>query len=345
MPGASGSRSITIQDVAVAAGVSLATVSRALADSPRVKPETRRRIQALAKEMGYTPSAIARGLATKRTWTLGVAVRDIADAYIAELVRCIDRQALQRGYTLLLSHSGDDPKREPAAINILRQQRVDGIIVADPSVDDALLTAVGEDGTPAIVIDRPQSPYSVGTDNLAAAQMAVEHLLDLGHTRIAYIGDTRNWQESEERWAGYERGLAQRGLSPSPPLTSGRGGGWTAMGRACGEYLLQLPEPPTAVFCYNDLTAIGAIGALYAAGLRVPEDMSVVGYDDISLARHFEPPLTTIAQDKERLAELAVEMLLELINGQEPARKRLLLPGQLVVRASTGPPPRSTGMP
>lgn len=338
MSSAAGPRPVTIRDIADAAGVSPSTVSRALANSPRVTRKTRERIHRIAKEMGYAPSAIARGLVTRRTRTLGVTVRDVADPYIAELVRCIDRAALERGYSLLLSHSGNAPEREPDAVQILRQQRVAGLIVADPSVDDALLAAMGGDGTPIVIIDHRESPNCIDTDNLPAARLAVEHLLDLGHRRIAYIGDTRNWRESEERRAGYEQALAQRGLAPYPSWIDPSADSRPAMGRACAAHLLALSEPPTAILCYNDLTALGAMAAIHAAGLTVPGDISVVGYDDISLARHLDPPLTTIAQDREGLAELAVEMVLALLNGVEvPARR--LLPGRLVVRASTGPPP------
>lgn len=328
---------VTIQDVATAAGVSLATVSRALANSPRVKPDTRQRIQELAAKMGYAPSAIAQGLATKRTHTLGVVVRDIGDAFVAELVRSIDHQALTHGYTLLLSHCGDDPSRELAATHILRRQRVDGIIVADPSVPETFLPPASGSGTPAILINSQQYHYSVGTDNPSATEEAVNHLLSLGHRRIAYIGSLRNAPESRERQAGYERALRRFGITPDPTLVAEGEAGWEHAGWAHTERLLRLPAPPTAILCFNDLTAIGALGAAQAAGLAVPADLSLIGFDDISLTRYLNPPLTTVSQDREQLARVAVEMVLALLDGSEPPARHLV-PGRLVLRASTCPP-------
>jgi len=330
---------VTIQDVAQAAGVALSTVSRALADNPRVSLATRRRIQALAKEMGYTPSAIARGLATKRTRNLGVVVRDIADPFIAELVRNIDNVALEHGYTLLLSHCGGNPERELGAINLLRQQRVDAIIVADPSVGDSVLPTLEELQVPVLLINRRQCALAIGTDNVAAARLAVAHLADLGHRRIAYIGTARNRAESRERQAGYEQELRARGLTLQPELVVEGEGEWPESGHRSMQALLRLPQPPTAVFCFNDLTAIGAMASIHDAGLSVPADISVVGFDGISLGAHVNPALTSVAQDREGLARRAVEIVLDRLNAQNIAPPQLL-PGKLVLRHSTRPLPR-----
>ena len=157
---------VTMNDVAKAAGVALSTASRALADSPRVSVSTREQIQTLARDMGYVPSAIARGLATKRTFSFGVVVRDIVDPCQAELVRLIDMHALELGYSLILSHSGNDDRRELAAINILRQKRVDAIIMPDSSVSDSFLAQVTKDGIPVVLLNRPSYPYSIGIDSV-----------------------------------------------------------------------------------------------------------------------------------------------------------------------------------
>ncbi len=324
---------VTMDDVARAAGVALSTVSRALSDNPRVNVATRAQIQKLAREMGYVPSAIARGLATKRTYALGVVVHDIVDPFQAELVRLIDMRALELGYSLLLSHSGDEEQREQQAINILRQQRVDAIIMPDSSVSDSFLSQVASEGMPVVLLNRMSYPYSIEIDNVGAGEMAAIHLLDLGHRRIAYIGGTRTQPENDDRQSGYARALEKRGQSVDPALIT-LGNGWSDGGRDCMREFLKLAHPPTAVFCYNDLTAFGAIGAIQAAGLRVPQDISVVGFDDIALASILHPPLTSIAQDKEQMAKLAVEMAHALATGK-PAAPRTILPGRLVVRAST----------
>lgn len=330
---------VSMQDIARIAGVSLSTVSRALADSSRVKLETRTRIQKLAEEMGYLPNAIARGLATKRTRSLGVVVMDIVDSFIAELVRTIDKTALDRGYSVNLSNCGADPHRELAAIKILRQQRVDGIIVPDPHVANTSLPHLERIGVPVILINHVNYHYSVGTDNVAAARQAVKHLLDLGHERIAYIGTNRNRDENFERWTGYQKALEEHGISPDPDLIHEDDGDWSKTGWQGISRLLNLSQPPSAVFCFNDLTAIGVIGAIYAAGLRVPNHLSVVGFDDIKLAPYLAPPLTTVAQQTEQIAQLAVEMILDLLDEKE-LPTNTMLPGKLIVRGSTAPPGR-----
>ncbi len=328
---------VSMQDIAKIAGVSLSTVSRALADSPRVKEETRRRIQDLAQEMGYFPNAIARGLATNRTFTLGVVVIDIADTFIAEIVRTIDKTALDHGYSVILSNCGADPQREVVALTILRQQRVEGIIVPDPFVGDLSWPLLQEIGVPVILLNKTGYPYSVGTDVVNSARQAVDHLLDLGHTRIAYIASSRNREESLERQTGYEQALLSRGISPDPVLVISGDENWAKGGWQGAERLLGLPQPPSAVFCFNDLTAIGVLGAVQALGLRVPDHLSVVGYDDIDIAPYLTPPLTTVAQQGEKIARLAVEMFLNLLEGNQ-VLANTMLPGRLMVRGSTAPP-------
>jgi DNA-binding LacI/PurR family transcriptional regulator len=221
---------LAMKDIAEAAGVTESTVSRALANSPRVKLETRRRIQHLAREMGYVPSAIARGLATKRTSTLGVVVMDIADPFIAEVVSALDGKARDCGYSLILSSCGTDPQREMSAIKLLLQQRVDAVIVPDPLVADSTLPQLEGIGVPVILMNRKHYAYSVRTDNLNAARLAVDHLLELGHRRIAYIGGSRRPEESLERQAGYRAALMARGILVDPALSWG----WGLAGRMGG---------------------------------------------------------------------------------------------------------------
>jgi LacI family transcriptional regulator, repressor for deo operon, udp, cdd, tsx, nupC, and nupG len=283
--------------------------------------------------MGYVPSAIARGLATRRTFSFGVVVRDIVDPCQAELVRLIDMHALELGYSLILSHSGNDDRRELAAINILRQKRVDAIIMPDSSVSDSFLAQVTKNGIPVVLLNRPSYPYSIGIDSVGAGRIAVTHLLDLGHRRIAYIGSSRYRAESNERQSGYLLALRERGIAMDPSLITASDNR-SGEEPGCMQKLLKLESPPTAVFCFNDMTAFGAISAIQSVGLRVPQDISVVGFDDIPLAAVLFPPLTSIAQDNEQMARLAVEMANALATGK-PAAERTILSGRLVVRAST----------
>lgn len=332
---------VSIKDIARAAGVSHSTVSRALADSPLVKEETRQRICHLAREMGYSPSAIARGLVTKRTRTIGLVVTTIADPFVAEVVRGIEETALDRGYNIVLCNSNAEPQRELAAVNTLREKRVDGIIVSASRVGDLYLPMLVETGVPIVLVNNEHSgsyAYSVVTDDEAGGRLATEYLLDLGHTRIAYISGPELSSTSANRLRGYEQALKSRGLMPDPQwIVSGNGsarGGEEGMAR-----LLSLANPPSAVFCYNDVTAIGALLAARRLGRNVPAQVSVIGYDDIAFAAYTNPALTTVEQRKYEMGSLAMQMMLDLLGGALSV-KNVLLPARLVVRESCALPER-----
>jgi len=267
---------------------------------------------------------------------------DITDPFIAELVRAVDRVALDHGYSLILTHCGADPERELAAIYRLRQQRVDAIIVCDPSVAESSLPLLELAGVPLILVNRPSFRHAACTDNVQGARQAAEHLLDLGHSRIGYIGWRRHEEQNRDRQAGLEQALGKRGLSLDPALVVD-GDGWPEGGERGVQKLMGLAQPPTAVFCFNDLTAIGAMEGAQAAGWQVPGDLSVVGFDDIRQARYAHPPLTTIAQPCNALAHRTVHVAFELIGGAEPPAEAPL-PARLVVRSSTCRP-RQEGQP
>jgi DNA-binding LacI/PurR family transcriptional regulator len=334
---------VSIKDIAREANVSYSLVSRALNDSPRVNAQTKARIQRLAAEMGYLPSAVARSLVTRRTNTLGIVVTTITDLFFAEVIHAIEETALNQGYNVILTNSGGQPERELAALRSLRERRVDGIILISGCTKDAFYRAEGID-IPIVIINnahREHIGYSVEVDNAAGSRDAVRHLLDLSHSRIAHIsGPAREW-DAAERLRGYEEALRAHGVAVDAELVV-PGDNHTDAGLACMQRLLAVPLPPTAVFCYNDATAIGAMRAARMAGLRIPEDLSVVGFDDIDLARHLEPPLTTVAQPKRQMGKTAVEMILKLLSDSrqpdEAGRSGVedcVLPSQLVVREST----------
>jgi LacI family repressor for deo operon, udp, cdd, tsx, nupC, and nupG len=328
---------ISIKDVAKAADISYSTVSRALNDSPRVKPETKERIQRIAREMGYLPSGVARSLVTRRTHTVGVVVSTITDLFFAEVIYAIEEIALSHKYSVILANSGGEPARELAAIRALLERRVDGIIVvAGCSEKDDMSPERGIE-VPLVIINNVHQEhpgYSVEVDNIGGGRLAIQHLAELGHRRIAHIaGPITEW-DGVERLRGYEQGLQTHQLPLDPHLIA-RGssrpeGGMTAM-----HQLLALQPRPTAVFCYNDVTALGAMRTAHAAGLRIPHDLSVVGFDDIDLSPFFEPPLTTIAQPKRKMGEKAMQMILDLLAGE--TIQDCVLPSELVVRGSTMP--------
>ena len=332
-------RSVSIKDIALAAGVTAGTVSRALHDSPRVNPETRKRIQSIAEEMGYVPSAVARSLVTNRTYTIGVVVTTITDLFFAEIVHGVEETASRFGNSVVLAVSRGRPERELEAIRSLRERRVDGIIlISGCSGADSLCSEVTA-GVPVVIINNAHEEHvrhSVEADNVGGGTIAVRHLLDLGHRWIAHIAGPASEWDAVERRRGYEQALQERGLPVDPSLVV-RGDSRPTGGIEAMEQLLTLSHSPTAVFCYNDATAIGAMRAAHRAGWSIPRNLSVVGFDDIDLAPFLEPPLTTVAQPKQQMGESAVKMILELVAGAENVQD-CVLPSQLVVRDSTMPP-------
>lgn len=329
---------VSIKDIARAAGVSHSTVSRALAGSALVRPQTRVRIQRLAQEMGYTPSAIARSLVRQRTETIGVVVSTVADPFVAEVVRGIEETAFDRNFSVLLCESSNDREREIAAVKMLREKRVDGIVVSASTVGDFYMPLLDEINVPIVLVNREQGTdyaYSVVTDDVHGGELATQYLLDLGHRRIGLITGPITSQSSANRLAAYRATIERHGLLFDPALVAA-GDGRVEGGRRGAHLLLTSPLPPTAVFCYNDLTAIGAILAAKKLGLRVPQDISVVGFDDIPFAEYVDPPLTTIRQRRYEMGRLAVEMVFDLLDGLDP-EANIFLSGELIVRESCLP--------
>jgi DNA-binding LacI/PurR family transcriptional regulator len=329
---------ISIKDIARAARVSHSTVSRALRDSPLVNPQTRALIQRIAEEKGYTVSAVARGLATNRTGTIGVVVTTIADPFAGEVVSGLEELALSHHYSMILAAGHADPDRELLAVHSLQERRVDGILIMASRIGALYLQMLSKLKVPIVLINshhHGEFIYSVRIDNVGGARLATRYLADLGHTRIGYIGDRFGYQSDMERFQGYQEILQEAGAGFDPELVAhGDGspdGGMQAMHR-----LLTLSDRPTAVFCYNDREAFGAMRAIREHGLRVPADVSLVGFDDLFLSPFTDPPLTTIRQPKREMGLLAGEILLKLLGGEKP--QSCLTAGELVVRASTAAP-------
>jgi DNA-binding LacI/PurR family transcriptional regulator len=331
---------ISIKDIAKVAGVSHSTVSRALADSPLVAAETKQLIQRIARETGYTPSAIARGLVTKRTATIGLVVTTIADPFIAEVVRGVEETALDNGYSVILCDCNAEPERELASVRMLREKRVDGIVVTSSRVGSLYVPLLEGLGVPVVLINNQHEGryvYSVRTDSRRGGHLIGEHFFSLGHRRIAYISGPPNAHSSLERLEGCRLALQEHGLG-IPDEWVVPGDGCTEGGEAGANLLLRCSPRPTAIFCYNDLTAIGALRAVKSAGLRVPADLSLTGYDDIAFAAFVDPPLTTVAQAKYTLGQRAMDMALNLLSGQEETDDVVLTP-HLIERASCAPAP------
>ena len=327
---------ISIKDIARSAHVSHSTVSRALRDSALINPETRARIHRIAGEMGYTVSAVGRSLVTRRTNMIGVVVTTIADPFAGEVVSGIEEFAHKHDYSVILAASHSDADRELRAVHSFQEHRVDGVLVMASRIGPRYLQMLSEMKIPIVLINSHHAGefiYSVRIDDLAGARLATKHLVDLGHQRIAYIGDKFGYQSDMERLTGYRETLEEADLGFEPELIT-HCDGTPAGGRDAMLRLLKLPNPPTAVFCYNDREALGAMRALNERGLRIPADISVAGFDDLFLASFASPPLTTVRQPKREMGAAACEILLQLMAGEKPRSR--VVQGELVIRESTG---------
>jgi LacI family transcriptional regulator len=322
--------------------VSRTTVSFVLNDVPGVKitEETRRRVLEAARELNYYPTAAARSLASGKTHRIGLILgegqdRLAADAFLPTFLQGVTASVHQRGYLLMLQLAEDVPSHE-AYVRLIREQQVDGLILSGPRSDDPLVVELADDRFPLILHGRLngcQFPY-VDVDNSAGASQAVEHLIDLGHRRIGFISNAPlSYAGAQDRFAGYKATLSKHGFPLIPELIR------TAVflpdsGQAAMEDLLALAEPPTAVFVASDVVALGAMSAIHNAGLDIPNDVAIVGFDDIFLAAQAHPPLTTVRVPAYGLGWTAAEILIALIQGDQVAS--VTLETELVIRASCG---------
>lgn len=330
----------SIKDIARIAGVSHSTVSRALRDSPLIPPETAERIKSIAEELGYRASAVARSLVTRRTEAIGVVVTSIADPFNGEVVAGIEEFANKHGYSVILATSQADPQREMAVARSFQERRVDGIVVASSRVGALYLPKLSEMEVPVVLLNN-QHPsefvHSVSIDNIDGARQAAEHLIALGHREIAYIGDESGLESDVERLRGLVNAMAGARLALRTEFVV-RGDGKPEAARRKALELLALKPRPTAIFCYNDMSALGALSAASLKKVRVPEDLSISGFDDLFFAGLIHPALTTVRQPMRELGRRAVQLLVDLLNGCEP-EKTQLIKGELVVRESTAKPP------
>jgi DNA-binding LacI/PurR family transcriptional regulator len=338
------SRQPTIRDVAERAGVSHQTVSRVINGHDLVSAETRRRVEEAIRELNYVPSPIARGLNSNRTHNIGLVSTNISDHFFAEVAAGAEIEARRHGYCLVIaSVEGHAEADERAYLRLMLERRVEGLIVARPRLPISTDQVGPPLEVPLVAIASSQSPglTVVDVDNRRGGLDAVSFLLARGHTRIATITGPTVWPSARARLEGYRDALRQAGITLDPSLVE-RASGWGLEdGQAAMARLLARQARFTALFAYSDLIAIGAIRELRAARLRVPEDVSVVGYDDIPVAAFLEPPLTTVSQPMREVGERAASLLLGAISGAGNGGLHLL-PVRLVVRASVVPPQRTS---
>jgi DNA-binding LacI/PurR family transcriptional regulator len=330
---------LSIKDIARMAKVSHSTVSRALQGSPLINPETAARIRRLAEESGYRASAVARSLVTRHTRTIGTVVTTIADPFAAGVVSGIEDAANDLGFSVFLANSNADPEREVRVVRSFEERRVDGIIVTASRAGAVYTSMIQKLRVPIVLLNNQHASefvQSVMIDNITASAEITAHLIGLGHRRIAYIGDRFGGQSDTERFSGYRQALDSADIPFEPELMV-HGDGKPEGGIQAIAQLISLSRRPTAVFCYNDMTALGALRQLRSHGLRIPEDISLAGFDDLYIAQYTEPPLTTIRQPMRQMGRMAMETLMQLLEGSESAHS-IKVPGELIVRESTAAP-------
>ncbi|MFM0178316.1 LacI family DNA-binding transcriptional regulator [Paraburkholderia aspalathi] len=327
---------LSIAQVAEQAGVSVATVSRVLNGHENVRPATRDKVLAAVDASGYRVNELARNLRTAESRLLLTMVPDVGNPFYAEIVRGIDSVARQHGYFMLLCDTGADPGRERSYFDLLRRRRADGAICLDPAtIQQALGEASSALPWVACCEFDPEMgvPY-VGIDNYKAAGDAVRHLLARGHQRIGLINSDVDYLYARQRQQGYLDALTEAGITPDERWRMNLNSLDYEAGASAAALLVQQPHAPSAIFAVSDTLAIGVIHGLRSVGKRVPDDVAVVGFDDISLAAQVDPPLTTIAQPMRELGETAARLLLQRLANPLANVPGVLLPHRLVIRRS-----------
>jgi LacI family transcriptional regulator, galactose operon repressor len=333
----------TSWDIAKEAGVSQATVSRVLNGDPRVASETRRRVADVIDRLGYTPNAVARGLATKRTGLVGVAVSDVMNPFYPELLEAIEGQLAGHGLQMILSNTAD--QTEEAYTRLLVEHRVDGIVFTAARLDSGTVRRLAERRFPIVLANRLVDGVdcdSVAGDNAGGARSAAEHLLSLGHRHIGVLTGRPDASTSRDRLNAFAETLTENGIELDPDLVRA---GWFAYDSAYLEAtdLLSRDSPPTAVFCLNDLMALAALNAAAQVGRAVPRDLSIVGFDDIKLAAWEAFQLTTVRQPLAEMARTCADLIAQRIDSPDVPFQQLVFPSLLVLRRTSGPPARRSG--
>ena len=337
-------RRATIRDVAALAAVSHQTVSRVINGQTSVAEPTRRRVVAAIEQLGYVPSPMARGLISNRTHTLGMVTADVSDGFFARAVAGAEAEARRRNYYLIVGSVEESPDDQEGTgyLRLMLDRRVEGLILARPGVVLAgeQLDRANRASIPLVSIGSSQLPgfTVVDVDNCRGGLDATGHLLELGHRAIATIVGPLEWPSAAARRAGYDDALRAAGIPVDPALVETAPDWGLESGYAATDRLLARGREITAIFAHSDLMAIGAIRRLRSDGLRVPDDVSVIGYDDLPVAAFVDPPLTTVHQPMREVGALAADVLLDLITGLDREPGPHLLPASLVVRNSTAPP-------
>lgn len=328
----------TIKDVARHAGVSITTVSRILNNQPYVAEELRQRVLKSIDELGYRPSRVAQRLRATASSLVGVIFSDIANPFYIESLRGIEQVLSQHGMSVLIGNANSDPKREEAFIHLMQMEGVAGLIIAPTKEDSPVLAHTSDLGLPVVVIDRRMVNMQVDAvlaDNFKGSWLAIQHLVQLGHQRIAVVSGPLHLTSGRERYTGYLQAMSDVSLPVENSFT--RFGDYRqASGYTLTRELLNLSDPPTALFVANNQMTIGALNAIHEAGWTIPDDIAVIGFDDLSWAISLNPPLTTVAQPTFEIGLRAAELFLVRIADPNRPPRTIVLETRLIVRESCG---------
>lgn len=329
----------TIRDVARQAGVSISTVSHVVNNSRAVSKESRSRVLQAMNQLDYKPNALAQNLRRQQTYTIGMIVPDSANPFFAEVARGIEDTSFEQNHSVILCNTDGDVDKQTTHTDLLIKNQVAGILFVAAGISTELVENLQARRVPVVVVDREVPDVNVDTvltNHLQGGRLATKHLWDLGHRRIACISGGSNLSPSAERLTGYQQILQETGILFDESLVL-RGDFQYVSGYEAARQLLAQADPPTAVFACNDLMAVGVISAATELGLRVPQDLSVVGFDDVRLASFTNPPLTTVAQPKYEIGVIATEMLLARVQNIDAPTRLKRLDTTLVIRQSTAP--------
>jgi LacI family transcriptional regulator len=328
---------MNIREVAKRAGVSTATVSRVVNGTAPVDARTEKRVRAAIQRTGYYPNTHARTLGTGKSHIYGLIISDIENPFFPELVKCFERLAVEHGYEVLIANTDYQAERMEICVRRMLERKVDGVAIMTSEMDPELIQTLSGRGIPIVFLDTGsvgQGISNISLDYDSGVDQAIDHLTSLGHRRIAFVSGPANLASARTRYEAFLASLRRKKLECSEefirPANHRFDGGYAAMLE-----ILKLPVRPTAVLASNDLTAIGIMGAVYAAGLRVPEDISVVGFDDIALSSFMPPPLTTIRLSRAEIAEFAFTSLYAASQGGENEGVTHIVRAELVIRQST----------
>jgi LacI family transcriptional regulator len=336
--------SASVVDVARQAGVSIGTVSNVLNRPDRVAPATRARVLQAIDELGYVRNEAARQLRAGRSHTIGLIVLDVGNPFFTDMAAGVEQAAAEVGLSVVLCNSGADPAREDHYLSLLQEQRSYGILITPQTKRNTRIAQIRQHGTPVIFVDRESSrrQCSVSVDDVVGGELAVDHLLGLGHRRIIFVGGPLNTRQVADRLAGARSAVRKFGVSEKTITLIETPGLTFAAGRQAGAEIAQIraADRPTAVFCANDLIALGVLQEMTRRHLSVPADLAIVGYDDIDFAAAAAVPLTSIAQPRNQLGRTAAELLIEEVESATSHRHRqVVFAPALVVRESTQPLP------